>query len=169
MDILILTEFHINQFFQPRPITSQCILATWRMLAQMQMSTSAYLAKTETLELNCWTRLERMTSNETGSLLLLSTTRIFFSDGTICSIFFEPQFAKTGRFFNFLKVHFRFSQEEYKIKCQDLGKIESLKIWHDGSGLASAWFLDKVRSHFLLRKFDCITMQFIRYIAFDRL
>merc|ERR1712226_127966 len=33
---------------------------------------------------------------------------------------------------------------DYKITCGKLGKLEKLRIWHDGSGFGSDWFLEKV-------------------------
>ncbi len=41
------------------------------------------------------------------------------------------------------------SQDSYKLKSVDLGPLQKVKVWHDGSGLASDWFLDKVSVMFL--------------------
>ena len=37
-----------------------------------------------------------------------------------------------------------FRQGEYTITCLPLGKLEKLRIWHDGSGFGSDWYLEKV-------------------------
>ena len=34
--------------------------------------------------------------------------------------------------------------DEFKIEADDLGKIEKIKIGHNGKGIASGWFLDFV-------------------------
>ena len=36
-------------------------------------------------------------------------------------------------------------QDTFELKMKELGKLEKLKISHDGSGFKSAWFLEKVR------------------------
>jgi len=34
--------------------------------------------------------------------------------------------------------------DEFKIECQDIGKIERIQIGHNGKGVGSGWFLDEV-------------------------
>ena len=63
-------------------------------------------------------------------------------------------------------VHFICSKETYKVKCKDVGQVTELVIWHDGSGFASSWYLDKVSSSelpghpsFLIKKWSTIIDQ----------
>ena len=36
----------------------------------------------------------------------------------------------------------------YQIEASDIGRIQKMRIGHDGTGMFSGWFLDKVRQSF---------------------
>ncbi len=43
---------------------------------------------------------------------------------------------------------------KYDIECQPLGELKELKVWHDGSGFGSDWFLEKVTFSASVLSFD---------------
>jgi hypothetical protein len=40
--------------------------------------------------------------------------------------------------------------DKFRIRTHDIGEIRSIRIEHDGNGVASGWFLSKVYTHFIL-------------------
>eukprot|EP00951_Prasinocladus_malaysianus_P005280 scaffold37550_cov20-Prasinocladus_malaysianus.AAC.1 len=36
--------------------------------------------------------------------------------------------------------------DEFELQATDVGPVERIRVWHDGSGRGAAWYLDMVRS-----------------------